>query len=59
MQTVSGHWNSCTTLCIKMLEEFNCLREGPLDDPSSNVMWVAAIAATGGCIAVRVEGPQK
>ena len=55
-QTASGHWNSCAILRIEKLEEFNYLREGPLDDPSSSVTWVAAIAATGGRIAVRVGG---
>jgi hypothetical protein len=58
-QTASGHWNSCAILHIKKLEEFNCLREGPLDDPSSSVMWVAVIAATGGHIVVRVGGPHR
>ncbi len=55
-QTASGHWNSCAILRIKKLEEFNCLREGPLDDPSFSVTWVAAIAATRGHIAVRIGG---
>ncbi len=58
-QTASGHWNSCAILRIEKSEEFNYLREGPLDDPSSSVMWVAAVAATGGCIAVRVGGPHR
>ena len=58
-QTASGHWNSCAILHIKKSEEFNYLREGPLDDPSYSVTWVDAIAATGDHIVVRVGGPHR